>query len=80
MRFIDKNYRVILIDDLRGALGLEGKYPEFKILNRAVIKPSVDELNQHTDLVVEYETIKKGRTVTALAFTFKQNKQLKMNI
>ena len=79
-RFNDKNYRVILIDDFREALGLEGKYPEFKILNRAVIKPSVDELNQHSDLVVEYDTIKKGRTVTALAFTFKQNKQIKMDI
>jgi len=79
-RFIDKNYRVILIDDFRSSLGLEGKYPNFKELNRRVIKAAVDELNQHSDLVVEYDTIKKGRTVTALAFTFKQNKQLKMNV
>jgi plasmid replication initiation protein len=80
MRFADKNYRVILIDDFRNALGLEAKYPLFKDLHKLVIKPSVDELNQHTDLVVEYDTIKKGRTVTALAFTFKQNKQIKMDI
>lgn len=79
-RFNDKNYRVILIDDFRNALGLEGKYPNFKELNRRVIKAAVDELNQHSDLVVEYDTIKKGRTVTALAFTFKQNKQMKMDI
>ena len=79
-RFNDKNYRVILIDDFRSALGLEGKYPNFKELNRRVIKAAVDELNQHSDLVVEYDTIKKGRTVTALAFTFKQNKQIKMDI
>jgi len=79
-RFNDKNYRVILIDDFREALGLGDKYPEFKILNRAVIKPSVEELNQRSDLVIEYDTIKKGRTVTALAFTFKENKQMKMDL
>ncbi len=79
-RFNDKSYRVIAIDDFRSALGLSDKYPEFKILNRAVIKPSIDELNQRSDLVIEYDTIKKGRTVTALAFTFKQNKQMKMDI
>jgi len=79
-RFNDKNYRVITIDDFRSALGLGDKYPEFKILNRAVIKPSIDELNQRSDLVIEYDTIKKGRTVTALAFTFKQNKQMKLKL
>lgn len=79
-RFNDKNYRVILIDDFRIALGLGDKYSQFKDLNKWVIKPSVEELNQRSDLVIEYDTIKKGRTVTALAFTFKQNKQMKMDI
>ena len=79
-RFNDKNYRVILIDDFRGALGLGDKYSLFKDLHKWVIKPSVEELNQRSDLVIEYETIKAGRTVTALAFTFKQNKQMKMDI
>ncbi|WP_259522134.1 replication initiation protein [Shewanella baltica] len=45
-----------------------------------VTKPSVLELNQRSDLVISYETIKKGRNVAALAFTFKHNKQMKMDI
>jgi plasmid replication initiation protein len=80
MRFNATHSRVISLDDFRSALGLDDKYPEFKILNRAVIKPSVEELNQRSDLVISYETIKKGRNVAALAFTFKQNKQMKMDI
>ncbi len=79
-RFNDKNYRVILIGDFRSALGLGDKYSQFKDLNKWVVKPSVEELNQRSDLVIEYDTIKKGRTVTALAFTFKENKQMKMDL
>lgn len=80
MRFNATNSRVISLDDFRSALGLDDKYKQFKILNRDVIKPSVEELNQRSDLVITYETIKKGRNVAALAFTFKQNKQMKMDI
>lgn len=80
MRFNATNSRVISLDDFRSALGLEDKYPLFKDLNKWVIKPSVEELNQRSDLVISFETIKKGRNVAALAFTFKQNKQMKMDI
>ncbi|MBO2618327.1 replication initiation protein [Shewanella algae] len=79
MRFNSTHHRVITLDDFRSTLGLGDKYQQFKTLNRDVIKPSVDELNQRSDLVITYETIKKGRSVTALAFTFKQNKQMKMD-
>ena len=80
MRCNSTGERVIYLDDFKSTLGISDKYPQFKILNRAVIKPSVEELNQRSDLIINYETIKKGRTVTALAFTFKQNKQMKMDI
>lgn len=79
-RFNDKNFRNISLDDFRYALGVDDKYPLFKDLNKWVIKPSVQELNQRSDLVITYETIKHGRNVTALAFTLKPNKQLKMDL
>lgn len=80
MRFNATNSRIITLEDFRSALGLDDKYSQFKIMNRDVIKPSVAELNQRSDLIITYETIKKGRSVAALAFTFKQNKQMKMDI
>lgn len=80
MRFNATHSRVICLDDFRSALGLSDKYRQFKILNRDVIKPAVEELNQRSDLVISYETIKNGRNVTALAFTFKQSAQMKMDI
>jgi len=80
MKFNATGERVIYLDDFKSALGISDKYPEFKVLNRDVIKPAIDELNQRSDLVIKFDTIKKGRTVAALVFEFKQNSQLKMDI
>jgi len=80
MKFNATGERVIYLDDFKSALGISDKYPEFKVLNRDVIKPAIDELNQRSDLIIKFDTIKKGRTVAALVFEFKQNSQLKMDI
>lgn len=80
MRFNSTGARVIHLDEFKSSLGIADKYPLFKDLNKRVIKPSIEELNLRSDLIIEYETIKNGRNVTALAFTFKQNKQMKMDI
>jgi plasmid replication initiation protein len=80
MKFKKTGDRVIYIDDFKSYLGISDKYREFKILKRDVINPAVNELNKRTDLTVTYETIKKGRSVAALSFEFKQSAQLKMDI
>jgi plasmid replication initiation protein len=79
-RFAHTGYRVISLEDFKAALGIEDKYPEFKILNRAVIKPAIEELNLKSDFIINYDTVKKGRTVTSLVFEFKRNNQLKMDL
>ena len=65
--------RTVYLDDFKAALGITGKYREFKIFNRDVLKKAVKELNSRSDLVVSYEPIRQGRKVTALAFNFKSN-------
>ncbi len=80
MKFNSTGERIISLNDFKSALGLSSKYPLFKDLNKWVIKPAVNELNQRSDLIIKFETIKKGRTVTALSFAFKQNKQMKLDV
>lgn len=80
MQFNKTGERIIYLDDFRKILGISKKYQEFKVLNRDVIKPSIKELNQRSDLSINFQTIKKGRSVAALIFDFKQNKQLKMDV
>ncbi|MCJ9679694.1 replication initiation protein, partial [Escherichia coli] len=52
----------------------------YKSLNQQLLRPCIDELNKKSDLAVTVETIKKGRTVVALHFRFKEDKQIKMTI
>ena len=71
MQFNATKDRVIYLVDFRSMFKLQNKYMQFRDLNKFVIKPSVNELNQRSDLVITYETIKQGRKVVALSFGFK---------
>ncbi|EEP7977627.1 replication initiation protein [Salmonella enterica subsp. enterica serovar Stanley] len=70
--------RTIALDDFRSMLELDDKYVDFKILNRALIKPAIAELNEKSDLAVTVETVKQGRKVIALRFRFRDDRQIKM--
>lgn len=72
MKFKSTGERSIYLEDFKSALGITDRYKEFKVLNRDVLKKSVDELNQRSDLKVKYETIKQGKKVTGLVFSFKK--------
>lgn len=48
----------------------EESYKEFKIFKRAVLDPAVAEINEKTDCRIEYETVKRGRTVAAIKFKY----------
>jgi len=79
MQFKAIGDRLISLDDFRAMLGLDDdKYPTFKSLNQWVIKPAVKELNQKSNLSVSVDSIKKGRSVFALHFHFKEDQQIKM--
>ncbi|MCL1127970.1 replication initiation protein, partial [Shewanella surugensis] len=80
MRFNSTGERIIYLDDFKSALGISDKYSDFRDLSKRVLKPSVNELNQKSNLIIEYETIKKGRSVTALSFEFIKKKQIKMDV
>jgi plasmid replication initiation protein len=80
MRFNATGERVIYLEDFKSALGISDKYPQYRDLAKRVIKPSVAELNQRSDLVIKFETIKKGRSVAALSFEFKKSAQLRMDV
>src|SRR5471030_1574718 len=77
-QFITTGDRMIRLDDFRSMLNLNDKYPLFKDLNKHVIKPALEELNNKSDLFVIIDTVKQGRKVTSLHFRFKEDKQIKI--
>ena len=84
---------VIEIDQLRYLLGFTrnkkkpvsksnmDRYEEFKHLNNKVIKPSIEEINDTTEINVRVDYKRNGRKVTGLQFFIKpQNKMLEVAV
>jgi len=58
------------IAELKGKLGVEeGQYKQYGHFKSRVLKTSVDEVNDKTDLHIIYNEIKKGRGVNKIEFT-----------
>tara|TARA_R110002049_G_scaffold41475_3_gene124882 strand:- start:759 stop:1931 length:1173 start_codon:yes stop_codon:yes gene_type:complete len=53
-------------------------YKQFKLLNRAVIQPALKEVNELSNIQLELETKRKGRSVTGLRFLIRPNPQLSL--
>lgn len=53
-------------------------YKQFKLLNRAVIQPAMREVNELSNIQLELETKRKGRSVTGLRFIIRPNPQLSL--
>ncbi len=68
------------LDVFRKLMGVDGSdyYSSFKHLNAKIIKPAVAEVNKSSDILIEPEFQKKGRTVTEIRFRIKGNPQKAM--
>jgi len=78
MRFNDTNVRKISIEEFKSALGISDKYEQYKDLNKWVIKPALKELRKKLD--IEVTTLKTGRKITALYFTFSDKKEVQQEL
>ena len=48
------------------------KYPEFKEFKRNVIDKALTEINEYTDLNIEYKTERSGRKIGEIVFSINQ--------
>jgi hypothetical protein len=72
--FKRQGYEIIAVAELRRLLKAENKYPRYNDFKRFIIDQAIKEINQLTDLNVEYEAIKTGRAVTSLKFYIKSQR------
>ena len=69
---------VINIQDLRLKLGVDAsEYQHMHHFKKRVLDLAKTQINTHTDITVDYEQHKAGRTITGFSFTFTQKKQPK---
>jgi plasmid replication initiation protein len=63
--------RTLGIDEMKRMFEIEAEYPLFANFFQKVITPSVNDINQYTDLsITNLEKIKEGKKVVALKFSF----------
>lgn len=67
--------REITIEDLKKWLQVEEKYSAFFDFKKRVLTPAIAEINEKSDLFIEVEQIKRGRTIHALKFVISHKKQ-----
>lgn len=61
----------ILVEELRRILQVDNKYPEYGEFKRCVISKSLKDINEKSDLLVDIDPIKRGRSIYALKFTIR---------
>ena len=66
--------REIKLNDLREYCGIEEKqYERFNDFKRKVAETAKKEINNKTDLLIDYEEIKTSRKITSIQFSIKPN-------
>jgi plasmid replication initiation protein len=70
--------RNFYVYELKEQFGIAEKYSRYNDLKKDVIEPSVKQINELTDLAVQYKEIKLGRKVDKLVFTFELKKPVKL--
>lgn len=61
-------HRTFKIEELKELLMLDDKYTEFKNFNRFIIKLTMEEINDFTDINIDVEYIKRGRKIVSVKY------------
>lgn len=66
---------VFELPQFRARMGvMDGEYQRMGQLKEKVLHNAIAQINKHTDIIVDYEQHKKGRTITGFSFSFKPKK------
>ena len=70
VQWLSKGSREVEVDWLKKTLGVEDKYQRTNNFIGRVIKPSIEDINTHSNISVKYGTRKTGRRITHIQFEF----------
>lgn len=66
---------VFKLDYFKELLEIQDKYKRYYDLDKYVLKKSTEQINEKSDIFVEYKPIRKGRSVESIEFTIKEKKE-----
>lgn len=76
IQFRNTRKRAITVSEFKRILGLEEVYKRFTDLKKRVIEPSIKEINEYSDIRVNYFVKKKNRTPWSIDFIFSEKEQI----
>ncbi|MGL4334432.1 MAG: replication initiation protein [Lactococcus garvieae] len=56
------------LDELKGLLGIAGKYPAWRDLKKRLLTKPIQEINELSDIRVKFEVTKRVRTINGIVF------------
>jgi plasmid replication initiation protein len=65
------------LEKFKALIGVSGSYPRFNNLKYKIIDPSIEEINDLSDIKVDWEKVTKGRRVESLRFFIVPNEETK---
>lgn len=74
VQFMKTGERTITLERLHELFELRKKYKRFFDLKKRILIPSINEINQTTDIKVEWDSVKKGVRIVGLLFVFAKDK------
>jgi len=75
-QFDDTGWRILDIEELKRMLKLEGKYNAVKDLKKRVLEPAKKQINERTDINIDYELVKEGRKYKKIRLKISKNQQI----
>lgn len=66
---------VFKLDYFKELLEIQDKYKRYYDLDKYVLKKSTEQINEKSDIFVEYKPIRKGRSVESIEFTIREKKE-----
>lgn len=65
------------LENFRQKLGIEpNEYKQMRNFKARVLDAAINQINEHSDIIVSYEQFKKGRRITGFSFAFEYKKPL----
>lgn len=77
--FEDTGWRIDNIDELRSKLECPKSYDNYSDFKRYVLNPAYGEINNNSDILFNYQTIKEGRKIAKIKFLINSKKNLNIN-
>ena len=72
VQFKSTGERYITLDKLKERLEISNQYSRFYNFKKRILEPSIKDINNNTDLFVDWDINKKGRLIKGLVFIFEK--------